>query len=80
MYNTKRPSSPKQHRFYVKELESLNYNEIDYKNIELLRRVMSNYMKILPGKRTGAHNRMQRKLANAIKRARYMALVQYVRY
>jgi small subunit ribosomal protein S18 len=76
----KRPVHPKQHRFYVKELETLNYDEIDYKNIELLRRVMSNYQKILPSKRTGAHNRMQRKFANAIKRARYMALVQYVRY
>lgn len=72
------PKSP--HRFYVKELEALNYDEIDYKNVELLRRVMSNYSKILPGRRTGAHARMQRKMANAIKRARYLALLPYHRY
>ncbi len=75
----KRSLPPKQ-RFYVKELEQLNYDEIDYKNVELLRRVMSNYSKILPGKRTGAHARMQRKLAQAIKRARTMALLPFTRF
>lgn len=75
-----RRTPPSKQRFYVKELEQLNYDEIDYKNVELLRRVMSNYAKIFPGKRTGAHSRMQRRLALAIKRARTMALLPYHRY
>ncbi len=70
----------KRNRFYVKDLESLNYDEIDYKHVELLRLIISNYSKILPGKRTGAHARMQRQLANAVKRARFMGLVPYTRY
>lgn len=69
----------KRNRYYVKALESLNYDEIDYKNVELLRLIMSNYAKILPGKRTGAHARMQRQLSTAVKRARFMALVPYTR-
>lgn len=77
MMPNKRPN--KRNRFHVKELESLNYEEIDYKNVELLRLVTSNYAKIFSGKRTGAHARMQRQLANAVKRARFMALLPYTR-
>lgn len=76
---SKHGGTTKRNRFYVKDLEALNYDEIDYKHIELLRLIISNYAKILPGKRTGAHARMQRQLANAVKRARYMALVPYTR-
>ncbi|MFA6475024.1 MAG: 30S ribosomal protein S18 [Patescibacteria group bacterium] len=73
------PRTGKRNRFYVKALESLNYDEIDYKNVEMLRLVMSNYFRILAGNRTGAHARMQRKLATAIKRSRTMALLPFTR-
>lgn len=51
--------------------------EIDYKNIQQLQRFISNYSKILPRKRTGACAKHQRKLAKAIKRARFMGLVPF---
>ena len=52
---------------------------IDYKAIMVLRKFMSDRAKILPRRRTGVCAKYQRKLANAIKRARFMALLQYVR-
>lgn len=63
----------------VKALEQLDFDDIDYKNLGLIRQVTSNYAKILSGQRTGATARMQRKLAQAIKRARFMALLPYTK-
>lgn len=51
--------------------------EIDYKDTELLRRFMTSQAKIASPKRTGICARHQRMLANAIKKARYMAIVPY---
>ncbi|MCD6442083.1 30S ribosomal protein S18 [bacterium] len=56
-----------------------NINEIDYKDIHLLRRFISNYEKILPRRKRGTCLKHQRKLAIAIKRARIMALLPFVR-
>jgi len=55
------------------------YHEIDYKNPELLRRFMSSYAKIKPTRRSSVCSKHQRKLGNAIKRARVMALVPFTR-
>ncbi|MFA6526398.1 MAG: 30S ribosomal protein S18 [Candidatus Buchananbacteria bacterium] len=55
-----------------------NINDIDYKNINLLRRFISSYSKIVSRKRSGVCSFHQRKLANAIKRARIMALLPFV--
>lgn len=52
---------------------------IDYKDIRLLRRFMTDRGKITPRRVTGTSARYQRKLAIAIKRARMMALVPFVR-
>lgn len=52
---------------------------IDYKNLNLLRQIISNYAKVLPAKRLGTTAKMQRKLAREVKRARFMALLPYVR-
>lgn len=52
-------------------------DHIDYKDTQLLRRFTSTYAKITPSKRTGACAQHQRKLAQAIKRARFMALVPF---
>jgi len=54
--------------------------EIDYKEINLLKRFISSYERILPRKKRGLCLKHQRKLARAIKRARFMALLPYVRY
>ncbi|MFH0952332.1 MAG: 30S ribosomal protein S18 [Patescibacteria group bacterium] len=51
--------------------------EINYKDPQMLTRFLSSYAKILPRRRTGTCMKHQRKLANAIKRARYMALIPY---
>ena len=55
-----------------------NIDEIDYKDVDTLRRFVNFYMKILPRKRTGACSWHQRKLATAIKRARTMALMGFI--
>ncbi|MCD6528157.1 30S ribosomal protein S18 [bacterium] len=53
--------------------------EIDYKDTELLRKFISSYAKIIPRKRTGVCAKHQRKLSQAIKRARIMALLPFTR-
>lgn len=51
--------------------------EIDYKETKIFQRFLSSYAKILPRKKTGTCAKHQRKLAQAVKRARYMALIPY---
>lgn len=51
---------------------------IDYKDATLLRKYMTDRGKIKPSRVTGACTQHQRDLAQAIKRAREMALVPYV--
>jgi small subunit ribosomal protein S18 len=50
---------------------------IDYKDVELLRRYITERGKIRPRRKTGTCAKHQRPLARAIKRARYMALLPY---
>ena len=52
--------------------------DIDYKDGQLLRRFISSYSKIVPRRRSGVCSKHQRKLANAIKRARYIAILPYL--
>lgn len=54
-------------------------DDIDYKNAEMLRHFISSYMKILPKKRTGTCAWHQKKLSTAIKRARIMVLLPFIR-
>lgn len=51
--------------------------KIDYKDINRLRRYMSERAKILPRRVTGTCAAHQRELTVAIKRARYLALLPY---
>lgn len=51
---------------------------IDYKDVELLKRFVSERGKILPRRVTGTSAKYQRKLTIAIKRARSMALLPFV--
>ncbi|HHX07509.1 MAG TPA: 30S ribosomal protein S18 [Erysipelothrix sp.] len=52
---------------------------IDYKDTELLNRFISANGKIIPRRVTGTKAKYQRPLAVAIKRAREMALIPYVK-
>ncbi len=58
---------------------SHHLKEIDEKNTELLNRFISFTGKILPKKRTGTCAKHQRKLTKAIKRARIMGLLPFVK-
>ncbi|OHC80411.1 MAG: 30S ribosomal protein S18 [Rhodospirillales bacterium RIFCSPLOWO2_12_FULL_67_15] len=51
--------------------------KIDYKDVRLLMRFISERGKIVPSRITAVSAKKQRKLATAIKRARFMALIPY---
>ena len=51
-----------------------NFN---YKNIELLKKYITETGKIVPGRVSGVTSSQQRKITKAIKVARYMALLPY---
>ncbi|MBO8155644.1 SSU ribosomal protein S18P [Melghiribacillus thermohalophilus] len=55
-----------------------NITHIDYKDVDLLKKFISERGKILPRRVTGTSSKYQRKLTKAIKRARQMALLPYV--
>jgi len=57
---------------------SNNIKHVDYKDIELLKRFLSPNAKIMSRRRTDVTAKNQRKLAEAVKRARYMALLPYI--
>jgi small subunit ribosomal protein S18 len=50
---------------------------IDYKQVEMLRRYVSEDGKIRPRRQTGACAKHQRAMAIAVKRARHLALLPY---
>ena len=51
--------------------------KIDYKNIEFLKTYITETGRIIPSRVTGTPQRYQRNLANAIKLARFLALLPY---
>jgi len=51
---------------------------IDYKDVKLLQRYISERGKIVPSRITAVSMKKQRELAKAIKRARFLALIPYV--
>lgn len=53
--------------------------KIDFKDVELLKRFITDRGKILPRRVTGTSARYQRMLASAVKRARHMALLPFVK-
>lgn len=52
--------------------------KIDFKDVKLLQRFVSERGKIVPSRITAVSAKKQRALAQAIKRARYLALLPYV--
>jgi small subunit ribosomal protein S18 len=51
--------------------------EIDYKDIRLLSRYLTEKGKIIPSRITGVSRKKQNELAKAIKRARFLSLISY---
>ena len=54
-----------------------NAPKIDYKDVKLLQRYISERGKIVPSRITAVSSKKQRELARAIKRARFVALLPY---
>ena len=68
-YNFKRRSCP---------LSLTGAPKVDYKNIKLLKKFISEKGKILPSRITSVSTKKQRELSRAVKRARFLALLPYV--
>lgn len=55
-----------------------NAQKIDYKDVRLLQRYISERGKIIPSRISSVSAKKQRELARAIKRARFLGLLPYV--
>lgn len=82
MIREKRPAKPYRRYFpprrKVCRFCERNVKEIDYKDVDILRRYVPERGKISPRRITGTCAFHQRKLSTAIKRARLMALLPYI--
>ena len=67
-----------QRRRKVCPFSGANAPKIDYKDVKLLQRYVSERGKIVPSRITAVSALKQRELAKAIKRARFLALLPYV--
>jgi small subunit ribosomal protein S18 len=56
-----------------------NIDRVDYKNTQFLRKFVTSEFKVRPAIRNQLCNKHQRVVANAIKLARFMALMPYTR-
>lgn len=65
--------------FYRKRVSPISPKDpIDYKDVDLLRKYITERGKILPRRITGLTCKQQRDLTQAIKRARILALLPFV--
>jgi len=65
--------------YYRRRLSPIKPQDpIDYKDIDLLRKFITERGKILPRRITGLTSKQQRDLALAIKRARIVALLPFI--
>jgi small subunit ribosomal protein S18 len=76
---TQRNSRPSRRR-RVSRLTAERIDYIDYKDVKLLQTFIAENGKILPRRLTGVGAWQQRKLTEAIKRARNIALLPYTKY
>jgi small subunit ribosomal protein S18 len=58
--------------------EAIDLQVVDYKDVETLKKFVTKFNKITPRYYSGISLKDQKRLAQAIKRARYMALMPYV--
>jgi len=64
---------------YRRKLSPLKSNELlDYKDVELLSKFLTEQGKILPRRATGLTTKQQTKITKAIKRARILALLPFI--
>jgi small subunit ribosomal protein S18 len=72
------PLEPKLRKKKQCPFTAVNFGHIDYKDIETLSKFITERGKILPRRITGVSAYYQRRLANAIKIARHVALLPFV--
>ena len=54
--------------------------DVDYKNVDVIKKyISSDRVKILPSRMTGACSKHQRHIAGEVKKARFMALIPFVK-
>ena len=71
-------SAPMAERMRPRKYTQIPVENIDYKDLTLLRRFISDRGKLKSRRVTGLSRRHQRQLAEAVKRARELALLPYV--
>ena len=76
--NEKR-NSPFEERKKFCPFSQLSSPKIDYKDVKLLSRYISEKGKIIPSRITNVSNKKQKELAKAIKRARFLSLMSYTK-
>ena len=72
------PRRPFHRRRKTCPFSGANAPRIDYKDVRLLQRYISERGKIVPSRITAVSQKKQRELAQAIKRARFLGLLPYV--
>ena len=77
-FNSGGPRKSFQRRRKVCPFSGDNAQPIDYKDVKMLQRYLSEKGKIVPSRITAVSAKKQRELAQAIKRARFLALIPYV--
>jgi small subunit ribosomal protein S18 len=55
-----------------------NIKHVDYRDVEILKKFINPSGRIMSRRRTGLTAKNQRRVANAIKNARFMALMPYI--
>ena len=78
--NDRRSNNNNKH--YFKRQKSCPFSEkgspeIDYKDVRMLQKYISERGKIIPSRITAVSTKKQRELATAIKRARFLGLLPY---
>jgi len=58
--------------------KKLGIKYIDYKDADFLLKFLNEQGKILPRRLTGTSNKFQKRVAQAVKRARHLSLLPYV--
>jgi small subunit ribosomal protein S18 len=64
----------------ISRLSAEKIDYIDYKDVKLLQSFIAENGKIMPRRLTGVTSQQQRKLVEAIKRARTIALLPFTKY
>ena len=82
-YDIKKTATSTQRRPFFRRKKTCPFSEpggpkIDYKDVKLLQKYISERGRIVPRRITAVSAKHQRELAIAIKRARFLALLSYV--